>query len=307
MRRVLVLAASLAAVLAVVATPLGAGEAFPNRIDLPDGWRPEGIATRGSTFYVGSIPTGAVFRGDLRTGQGAILVPGAAGRAAIGLKADHRGRLFVAGGPTGQAFVYDAQSGALIASYQLTTDTNTFVNDVVVTGDGAFFTDSLRQVLYRVPIGRNGALGSASEEIPLTGDIAYTTGFNANGIDATPNGRTLIIVQSNTGQLFAVNHSGVAREIQLSEPVAFGDGILLDGKTLYVVRNQENRVAVVSLGHDFSSGTVVTHLVDPGLDVPTTIAALGPLLYAVNARFNTTPEPTTDYWITQLEKAHGDR
>jgi sugar lactone lactonase YvrE len=302
MRRLTLLAlAALAA--AILATPIAADTPFPSRIDLPDGWQPEGIAvSHGGTFYAGSIPTGAVFSGDLRTGNGSVLVPGALGRAATGMKVDDHGRLFVAGAGTGKAFVYDANTGADIAQYQLTTASPTFVNDVVVTGTGAYFTDSMNQVLYRIPIGHDGALGAA-ETIPLTGDIVYTTGFNANGIDATPDGKTLVIVQTNTGKVFTVDPAtGVTREIALDEALTFGDGILLDGRTLYVVRNQQNRIAVVRLAPDFASGSVVGYLTDPGLDVPTTIAEFGHALYAVNARFTTPPGPTTEYWITRVEK-----
>lgn len=72
---------------------------LPDRLDLPDGWQPEGIAAgRGSDLYVGSIPTGAVLRLDARTGETTPVVAAQTGRAAIGLKLDKRGRLFVAGG-----------------------------------------------------------------------------------------------------------------------------------------------------------------------------------------------------------------
>jgi len=301
MRRLVLLAVLAAA--AVFAAPLAADSVFPSRIDLPNGWQPEGIAiSHGGTFYVGSIPTGAVYSGDVRTGQGSVLVQGGQGRAATGLKVDH-GRLFVSGASTGKAFVYDAQTGAELASYQLTTKPS-FINDVVVTRGGAYFTDSVNQVLYRIPIGHDGSLGSTAETIPLTGDIAYVAGFNVNGIDATPDGRTLIVVQSNTGQVFAVDpSSGVAREIALDEAMTAGDGILLSGRTLYVVRNVQNRVAVIRLAHDLSSGTVIGYLTDPGLDVPTTIAAFGHFLYAVNARFSTPPGPTVPYWVTRLDKS----
>ena len=63
----------------VTASALAAQTAFPGRIDLPDGFQPEGIATTGEQFFVGSIPTGAVYRGSLRTGNGAVLVPPQAG------------------------------------------------------------------------------------------------------------------------------------------------------------------------------------------------------------------------------------
>lgn len=283
----------------------------PDTIALPDGFQPEGIAVgRGHTFYVGSIPTGAVYRGDLRTGEGGVLVPAQPDRQAIGVEVDNRDRVFVAGGPTGQAYVYDAGTGAAIASYQLSTGGPTFVNDVVVTNDGAWFTDSMQPVLYRVPIGPAGTLGGQAdvETVPLTGDYVHAPGFNANGIDATPAGKTLVIVQSNTGALFTVDPaSGVADRIELSGgDVSAGDGILLDGKTLYVVRNVQNRVAVVALTPNLTSGTIVGHITDPDLDVPTTIAEFGRRLYAVNARFGTPNPDTATYRVVQLRKSEGE-
>jgi sugar lactone lactonase YvrE len=301
MRRVLLLTAWVVLVGAVLAAPLAASSSLPERIPLPNGFQPEGIEIKGSTFYVGSIPTGAIYRGDLRTGEGSILVPGATtGRAAIGLEYDD-GRLIVAGGPTGSAFIYSARSGQLLATHVFTSPP-TFVNDVVVTKRAAYFTDSQRPFLYRLSTGRRGP--DAFEEIPLSGDYVHQPGFNLNGIEATRDGRTLIAVQSPTGKLFAIHpRSGVADEIALDEPVTFGDGLLLDGRTLYVVRNRQNRVAVVELDRRLTSGTVVTHITDPDFDVPTTIDDFGDRLYAVNARFGTTATPDTEYWIAQFRAA----
>ena len=299
------------AVICVAATSVaGAQSAFPNRIDLPDGFQPEGIAIAGGQFYVGSIPTGRVYRGSLRTGQGAVFVSTPAGPAAIGMKVD-RGRLFVAGGSTGDAFVYNARTGATIAAYELPTSGATFVNDVVVTKRAAWFTDSQRAVLYRLPLGPSGRPGSSAsvQTVNLTGDFQQQSGFNANGIDATPNGKMLVIVQSNTGRLFTVTPSGVTRAIALAggESVPNGDGILLDGKILYVVQNQLNVVAKISLAPNLRSGQVVTRVTNAQLpataqfSVPTTIAEHGSRLYAVNARFGT-PPTGADYWITQLPR-----
>ena len=168
-----------------LALPLAATSAKrPDHIDLPNGWQPEGIAIKANSFYVGSIPTGRVWKGNLRTGQGAELVPNR-GRRAIGVEVDHRNRLWVAGGPTGDGYVYNASTGADIAQFNFTDESATFVNDVVVTKRAAWFTDSMRAFLYKVPIGPNGALGTP-QAVPLTGDIVYQSGFNVNGIDATP-------------------------------------------------------------------------------------------------------------------------
>ena len=76
------------AVATLAGSALAAPAAFPSRIDLPDGFQPEGIAIAGEQFYAGSIPTGAVYSGSLRTGKGAVLVQPQAGRASIGLKVD---------------------------------------------------------------------------------------------------------------------------------------------------------------------------------------------------------------------------
>src|SRR6187401_1049 len=47
----------------------------PEVISLPHGFMPEGISISGDQFFVGSRANGALYRGSLRTGQGAELVP----------------------------------------------------------------------------------------------------------------------------------------------------------------------------------------------------------------------------------------
>jgi sugar lactone lactonase YvrE len=275
---------------------------FPETISLPDGFRPEGIAVgAGHTFFVGSLANGAIYSGDLTTGEGAVLIQGQAGRVSVGLKYDERSHLlFVAGGPTGKAFIYDVDTGALVDEIQLTTSATTFINDVVVTQDAAYFTESSRPVLYRVPLDANGVPTGTSAEIPLDADFVFIAGaFNANGIDAVPNGSLLIIVNSATGTLYTVDPAtGDATPINLGGgSVTSGDGILLRGKTLYVVRNFLNQVAVVELSSDFFSGEIVGSLTSPSFRIPTTIAAFGSRLYVVNARFDTPPTPDTDYEV----------
>ena len=302
-------------VLTVAAWTLTATEAgaagqspnFPSHIDLPDGFRPEGIAIKGKSFFVGSLGTGAIYRGDLRTGSGAVIYPGDTG-ASVGLAVDHKGRVFAAGGNTGNARVVDGRTGQLIKVIPLTSAT-TFINDVVITQDSAWFTDSLNPVLYRVPLDLVGPV----QTVPLTGDLVYAAGFNVNGIDATADGKTLILVQSNAGKLFTSNLTGTTKQIVLTndagqaESVPFGDGILLEGRTLYVVQNQLNVIAVIRLDESRTSGTVVKRLENPDLDVPTTIDRFDGHLYAVNARFSTPPTPETGYWITAVPAGHGKR
>jgi sugar lactone lactonase YvrE len=293
-------------VLAMLLPATAIAVTFPDIIRLPNGWQPEGIAAgRGTSLYVGSLANGAVWKGDARTGTGDVLVPGREGRVAVGIKVDQHNRLFVAGGATGQAYVYDAQTGADLAAYQLApAGATTFVNDVVVTRQAAFFTDSLNQQLYALPLGPGGQLPAPDEVrvLPLTGDLQYVTGFNLNGIAATRDGRTLFAVQSNLGLLFRIDpDTGATSQIDLGGAVLTnGDGLLLRGRTLYVVRNRLNEIAVVQLDGSLRSGRLVDTLTDPDFDVPTTIAFTAGSLYAVNARFGTPPGPDTRYDIVRV-------
>jgi sugar lactone lactonase YvrE len=306
MLRVLSLVAALIAAAATLSGGSSAAQQkpFPDVIQLPRGFQPEGIEVgRGTTFYVGSVANGAIYRGNLRTGLGAILVPGETGKAATGIELDSHNRLWVAGAGTGKAYIYNAQTGALIRTYTFATS-DTFINDVVVTQGGAYFTDSRKAVLYQVPIGSGGALGATAQTIEVKGDFALAAGFNLNGIDATANGKTLIAVQSNKGKLFRIDPaSGIAHEISLgAESVPNGDGILLKGKTLYVVQNQLNRVAVIALAPNLGSGRLLTRLADPDFSVPTTIDDHGKRLWAVNARFGTPNPGTAEYQVVQIGK-----
>jgi outer membrane protein assembly factor BamB len=283
----------------MVASPVGA-TSFPESIPLPTGYQPEGVDTRGSTAYAGSLADGDVVTVNLRTGQVSHLVDNdpADGRIAVGLKVD-RGLLLVAGGPTGMAFIYDARTGAEVASLQLTDPAaGTFVNDVIVSGDSAWFTDSFQPQLYRVPL--HGISVGEPETIPLSGPAAdFVAGFNLNGIEAV--GGELIVVNSSKGELYAVGTDGTSHTIDLGgDLVTAGDGLLRIGSHLYVVRNQLNQVDVVELARDLNSGEVVNTITSDLFDVPTTVAKHGNRLVLVNARFGVPDPATADYNLVQI-------
>lgn len=303
MKRILTLATVLCA---LQAPALAAHRGYPETIPLPNNWQPEGIATDGDTFFAGSRATGSIWRGNLRSGHGEPLVTRTDG-AALGMKVDKRDRLLVAGGGTGTARVYDADDGDLLREWVL-TPAPTFVNDVTVTKRAAYFTDSQRQQLYVLDLNRE-RLPRSARTLPLTGDLQYDTDpatFELNGIAATRNGRRLIAVQSGAGKLFAIDpRSGDTDEIELDgAPVTNGDGLLLDGRMLYVVQNRDNRIAVVKLDRDLDEGSIVRYLTDDDFDVPTTLAEGRPggYLWAVNARFNAPPGPDTTYDVVRVSR-----
>lgn len=286
---VVLLAAGLLA-----APAAAANDRFPATIDLPDGFQPEGIAIgEGPHAYLGSLADGSIYRADLATGSGKVISHGP-GTPSVGMKIDGHGRLYVAGGPAGDARVVDTRTGRVLARYQLASG-ESFVNDVVLTPHAAWFTDSVNPVLYRVPRSGNGS----PQTVLLTGDLVYEEGFNLNGIARTPDGDGLLVVQSNTGKLFRVEpDTGRTHEVALAEAMTNGDGLLLHGRTLYVVQNRDNVIAVLRLDGD--NARVVDRITDDRFDVPTTVARFGGRLYLPNARFGTTPEPTTKYQVVAV-------
>jgi hypothetical protein len=289
------------------ASPAGQSGNFPPRIDLPDGFFPEGIESGpGTSFFVGSMTDGAIWRGDLRTGSGTILATGAPGRASAGIAYEAgRNRIWVAGvGPplngSGDVRVYDASSGALLATYQ--PPGVGLLNDVAVTREAVYVTDSGFPQLVVIPLPNDGSLppAAAASILPIGGDLVQTAGFNLNGIVAEDG--VLLVAQSSTGKLFRVDPAtGVADELDLGGVnLGYPDGLELLGHTLYVVRPFQNRVTVVSLGAGLTGGVVLGDLTDPSFDIPSTATVAAGRLWAVNLRFTTPVEPTTPYWITQL-------
>ena len=274
-------------------------QSFPETIPLPDGFQPEGITLgNGPTAYVGSLADGSIYAADLRTGAGSILVQGSPGlMLAVGLDFDKRsGYLFVAGGFLGDGRVYDTETGQLVEQLILGEG---WINDVVVTRDAAYFTNSILPYIYKVALNSQGAPSGAVETLWLHGDwqdvaIPGMLVINANGIVATANNRTLIVVNYASGRLYTVDpDTGFATEIDVGGvSVLAGDGLVLRGKTLYVVQNflgptaAFNQIAVFKLSSDYSAATLKKVLTEDEPFVPSTADLFGPWLYAVNARFD---------------------
>jgi hypothetical protein len=296
----------LTALTASLTTSAGTAQTsvFPDLIPLPAGFGSEGIAVgTGSTFYVGSFTPpnlGQILVGNLRTGVLSELVP-PNGRPAVGMKVDARTNfLFVAGGASGGGAVYDANSGAEVGFYPFLPAGTHIVNDVVVTHRAAYFTVSTGPLLGRVALEPNGQPTTA-DTIPLPpnfgvrGSCTVGPSPRSNGIAATADGKQLIVMHTSEGQLYRLDTATlepmpidvVGGDYAGGNPLCGGDGLLLDGTTLYVAQfGPLNRVAVVELSPDLQSGAVVRYITEPfasnpAIALPTTLAEFGRSLYAV--------------------------
>lgn len=312
MRKVLVAAASVLCLTLVAAAPGatvgGSSAQFPTEIDLPDGYFPEGIAIgQGSTFFVGSLADGSIYRGDLRTGAGAVFTDPAGQFATVGLDVDHRNRVWVAGGVTGAGRVYDGATGELLVTYQFTEPLQSLVNDVIVTADAAWFTDSGTEDcdmgglcfigaprLFKVALAQGGGLPdpgtpAAVTEFPV--DVPDIYFSNLNGIETMPGFDELILVHNQLGGLYrfdpATGNATILYGPPMHPPLQGADGMSRLGRTLYVVENGASRISEIRL--DPSASTATLHDVHPvpGAQTPTTSALFGSAIYTVDARLGT--------------------
>jgi sugar lactone lactonase YvrE len=210
--------------------------------------------------------------------------------------------------------VFDAETGAEIMTYQLAPAFATIINDLAITTNAVFFTDYGQPYLYRLPLSANGRLPAASAvtAIPLSGDIVTDdpSCCRGNGIVATPDGKTLIVGNSNNAQLYRVDPAtGRTDRIVVDTPlVGFIDGIVLHQGKLYILTPDgdgavagRDWVQVVALDKEMLKGTLVGIITDPDMDGVASGAIFGNSLYVNNGRYYDFPTPETEYWITKLD------
>ncbi len=272
---------------------------------LPEGI---GIAPDG-TMYVTSTGTGDVYRGDITDPSMRRFASGAAdGRSfAVGVHPDARGRVFVAARETLDVY---ARTGRLIARRPASSGPvgDPFLNDLVITAEAVYITDSTNAVVWRASLedGRIGQLERWLDVRPLVPGLPAQYWF-LNGIDATPGGETLIVASQGLEALLRVDVATAhAQFVDLGEGVSFGpDGLVLRGSYVYGILNYaapngEQGVYIARLTEALTSGNVVTKVIDPSFDSPTTLALHDGRMYVVNSQFDHAPG-TPPYTVSAVD------
>ena len=283
---------SIALLALLLPTAMPAAASSPSRDDvivLNGAKSAEGIAAgEETTFYAGELLTGDIFRGDIDDGDAKRFIDAPDGRMAVGMKADVRNDLlFVAGGAKGKAYVYNTETGDAVKEYGLAPG---FINDVTLTRDGAWFTNSAAPELYFIPVSRGGKLGQAEDVETLrvggeAGEPLQPNQFGFNGIAAAEDDDVLIVAHTQNQALYAVDrNTGESSRIK-GPDLKFVDGILVEGDTVWAVQNMANKISRLELCDDLSSFRVEDVITSKHFDIPTTVARFGDTLAAVNAQF----------------------
>lgn len=277
----------------------------PIVISLPNGFSPDGITiAHDGTMYVASFFDGKIVRGSVNGSELTdVLVEGVADRPGWGMDLDDTEQhLFVAGGFSGAARVYSAETGAVEAEIPLTSVG--IVNDVIVTSHAAYFTNSSAPEVYELPIDADGNVSGDVRTITLTGDFQFDATYFANGngiVDARDG--VLIVNHSYLGKIYAIDiATGVATEISLGAEVVSSDGIAIDGLTLFGTEPLKNQVAEMELSDSFSDARVVRRFTADVLDFPSLVALDETHVYIVNAKLTTERTNDVTYQIVKFPR-----
>jgi hypothetical protein len=331
-RRVLTTVLFLPALLLAVGTPAlahdrdhdghggGGGRDLPAAFPLsgdPAGSQFEGIdVTDGQTFYVTETTGGEIHRGEVDDPRTVVWIDGddALGdgrRIAVGIATDDSGRVYVAGGDNrtreGAAadapdfWVY-ADDGDLLADLRMPIEGAVFLNDIVIGPDGAaYVTDSTSPRIFRITRADGNWRADLWASPDAPGAPAQGAGFGLNGIEIAPDGRSLVVAKSNSGQLWRYDLETAAPTLIDTGGVdlTMADGLMVEGRTLIAVRNSPHVLTYLRLDRRATSAALLAEVGTDPERVFTTGDVVERRLLLVDSQFDETP-PSQDSEVVVL-------
>lgn len=305
-RSAVVMAATALAASLTVTAPAAAASTTradgpgPIGYDLPEaGVYLEGIGVDQHAGYVYVSATnrsGTIYRARIGSPQLSVWVGPRDGDNGRGITVDGDGRVYVAGGPTGEVRVFD-RSGTLLAELA-TGAAGSFLNDVWIGPDGAaYVTDSSLPIVWRVSE-RHGSWRIANW-LDVSTTVPYTpalTDFDLGGIVSTPDRRYLLLAQGTTGALWRIDlRTKAVRQIRVDgDALVNADGLALRGHELVVVQNFTRRITTLRLAQDWTAAQVREVIATPTDRTFTTADFARGDLLVVDAQFGFPAPPATD-------------
>jgi hypothetical protein len=247
----------------------------------------------------------------------------------------------------GELFVYDGDSGALLAAYTIVpVGVPKTMNDMIISNNAVWISDTAApngagtETQFKLPLGPGGSLppgGEVSNGVPApTGTPTVvpvpTPGFTgADGIDKLPNGNIIVtsVNGASNGQIIVIDATTLAVTPvtvtagspclvgQCAPPLLSGDGITIDGSTLYYPENRADTAtppgdvaAVKLMPPDYTTAQIVARLNNqaglPRLRNPANTEQLGHFVYVITRELVANPVTgvvnVNQFYIARLEK-----
>lgn len=181
----------------------------------------------------------------------------------------------------------------------LNTTGGNFANDVDFDAQGnTYVTNSASPIIYKVT-------KSGVASIFATSENWKKVGFNLNGIIVHPNGY-LIVVQSNTGELYKVSIKNPTEINKINtDLIEGGDGVFLNNKNeIVVISNSKKEVFQLNSSDDFASAKVLKTATTE-MTFPSTGIVVNKKYYVLNAKLNEIFNPnatrTSNFLIQEIK------
>jgi hypothetical protein len=221
------------------------------------------------TFFVSTFNQGALYRGALDDPHTPTFLQPQPGQTADGIRVAG-GRIYVTAGTEAEIRVYDVATRQRTGTFQVGPGGH--IIDVEVTGTGdVYATDAMLPTLWHLTPDQVAAGSGTAQGITVTPEINIHGDYNLFGIVALTDHR-LAVGHRADGQLYRIDlddNGGRTIAPITGASVPLNGGMALDGDRLLVA--DKTGVAVLALGDDARTATLVAQIDDPSIHEPASV------------------------------------
>jgi hypothetical protein len=242
-------------------------------LDGPGGLKPTDVEwhAESRTFFVSTFNQSGLYRGGLDDPRTPVFLQPQPGQTADSMRVAG-GRIYVCAGIEGEIRVYDIATRQRSGTFQVGPGGHIIDAEVTGTGD-VYATDAMLPTLWHLTPDQVAAGSGTAQGIPVTPEIRIHGETNLFGIIALTDHR-LVVGHRADGQLYRIDldDAGGRTIVPITgATVPLNGGMALDGDRLLVA--DQTGVAVLALGDDDSTATLVEQIPTPSIREPASVTA----------------------------------